>query len=515
MWKNIYTDEQIKIIQEFIDKLYHVKEGEAANDFTVALRYKEFNKEKCRTEYVEEYHKLSYLHNFDNAKRIFNKLGKCNVQISLNQFSTKSSFMKNLVSVNAIEISIDYHSNYDYEYEEPEMFIQYLQENVFRYTPLDIKEGKDKFNDMYIATPNIIEVTNRIRLIWLIDRCRISKDRTNNKNIKKFIRAIKSKMESVFETHRCTICYRQNMNGFIHFPFSYKSKFIFNYGIYMDFDVRYLFNFEETYKLQDIADKFISREELNKAKTRLTSNVENKRIKGIAPIHNIINYNKARIRDIKRLFEIRSLNIGNITNKEISFQLAVHLKLLHYKYNDILAYIIKVFRCKKEDVTIEDIKSYIKGIRQYNYKFYADDIAFRFGLSEAECKEYNLTTFILSYGSKKRKKDYDKERYITYKKTTNKVIKHLTDDDKKEIIRLFRDDKISAIELADKYIVSKTTIYEIVKDVVANNKKLNNRVFECALDLMDMGYTIKRISTMFNVNYDALRKKIYRHNKNC
>lgn len=514
--KKLYSEEEIEQIRDYISRVYHVERDAAVENFKVAFRHKVYDKEAKMYKHNVQFYKLGYIIKEDNLAHILNTLGKENVEISLNQFmnNTDKPDMKKLLSVNSIKVTIDY--NELSISDSVEEVIKYLMDNVF----IDIDEFKEKKIENKLPFPNEIIITNRLTLIYHIERCRIPiKNKSKNKNVKTLINATIKNIEEVLESHGFKISYREGLNGFIHLAGTIKTKYMYFQECALTFNVRCVYICNRLYRLQDILDVFNTREEIDKHRSRLLKNKVNMKIKGTSKIHNIRIYNQNRLKDIEKMFKIGKLGLDNgvISYIRIAYMYAVHLKLLKLDYSTILNRVAKLFDRNGVRVALKDIDSWIYQVKEPVRPFCADYMAEYFGLTEEICKEYGLNTFILTKGSKRYgRKEYNKEYYNTYVKTSDKNVKHLDNKEKKEIIQLYKDN-VKVKDIAMKYGVSETTIYGLVSNIIKNKKEDEDVKLEAVLEMLDSGMfkSIKEAARLLKIDYNTLRQRIYRYkNKN-
>ena len=449
-----------------------------------------------------------------------------NMFITPNTFTHKSHGMDALMSINAITIDLDYKKIPEYKNYEPEEIIKILEDKYFFGTATEIASNEVIMPSYKIPKPNFIEYSNQIRLIYLIDKIKLSKK--GRLKMIKFIKAIKKKIELRLKCFGADTT--PNLNSFIRVPYSINNKAIYKrycvkrkgknktYKRQVGED-RYTVYVKEysrvRYDIQNIADKFIDRKSVEEYVTSHKKKKKKKRklikFKEKNGRFLISKFNLDRLEDIEKLQGFKNKGMVSIHRQTLCFAYMVHLKLYGYDYNTIITR-MELFINKFDDNTSSNVLiSKCKNVMKQNYRFTSKGIREFFDISESFCIENGLNSFVRMEYTPEYKREYAKEYYNTYLRQ-NRKFHHLKLEDKKRIIKL-NDEGLSVADIANKLGCKVQTVYFYLKDKVKAVKKNIQKSIEDALILISEGLNIKEAAKKLNVKYETLKKRIYRYKK--
>lgn len=449
-----------------------------------------------------------------------------NMFITPNTFTTKGHKMNSLMSINAITIDLDYKKMPKYEYCTPEEVISILENEYFWGTIDEMADKNLKMPADRVPKPNFIEYSNQIRLIYLVDKIKLPKK--GRRKLIRFVKAIKRKIEKRLKGFGADSS--PNLNSFIRVPYSINKKKVYElcciekkgeekYFKNPIAENRYKVDIKEysrqRYNIQDIADKFIDREEVEKYLKKYKEKKKKKRkliqFKEKNGEFLISKYNLDRLDDIEKLQDLKNKEIVSIHREELCFAYMVHLKLYGYDYKEIISkmecFIYKFNDNSKARILI----SKCKNVLQKNYRFTSKGIREFFGISESFCIEYGLTSFLRIEYTEEYKRKYAREYYNTFLRESRKF--HHLEQDKKESIFIMNNEGMSVAQIAKKLGCKVQTVYNYLKGEVKAIKKNIAKSIEEAIKLIQEGLSIKKAAEKLNVKYDTLRKRIYRYTK--
>lgn len=450
-----------------------------------------------------------------------------NLFITPNTFNTKGHKMNSLMSINVITIDLDYKKIPKYAYCTPEEVISILEDEYFWGTIDEIADKNLKMPADRVPKPNFIEYSNQIRLIYLVDKIKLSKK--GRRKMIRFVKAIKRKIEKRLKGFG--VDSSPNFNSFIRIPYSINKKKInqrINYinknGEEKTFsktvgENKYKVYVKEysrqRYTIQDLADKFITKENVEKYLENYKEKKKKKHKLDKFKEENgnflISKYNLDRLEDIEKLQKLKNKGIVSVHRQTLCFAFMVHLKLYGYEYNEIKRR-MELFINQFDDNSDAGILiSKCKNVMQQNYRFTSKGIREFFSISESFCIEYGLKSFVRIEYTDEYKRKYAKEYYNKFLRESRKF--HHLDQEKKEKIFSLNSEGMSVADIAKILCCKVQTVYTYLKGEVKAIKKSILKSIEDAIKLIQEGLSIKEAAERLNVKYDTLRKRILRYRK--
>ena len=434
-----------------------------------------------------------------------------NLFITPNTFNSSGHKMNSLMSINAITIDLDYKKKKEYKDYEPEAIIKILEDKYFFGNVNEIALCDIDMLSNKVPKPNFIEYSNQIRLIYLVDKIKLSKK--GRRKMLKFVKAIKLKMEKRLKDFGADST--PNLNSFIRVPFSYNVKKLYKtnvtfenereiYTKVLEGEDRYKVFVKEysrqRYDIQNIADLFNSREQVEQYFT-LKNNKQRKvcKIKNAKEKKTFVlsSFNLERLKDIEKLQLLKNEGLVEIHRESLCFAYMVHLKLYGYKYDEIISR-MEYFISKFNDTSnARTLISKCKNVMKNNYKFTSEGIRNFFGLSESFCIAYELKSFTKRLYTKEYRREYAREYYKEYLSEGRKF-KHLSSDMKDKIIDMNKDGK-SVTYIAKKIGCKLQTVYNHLKNEVNAFKVEIQKSIEDAQKLISEGATIKQASIKLGI----------------
>ena len=458
----------------------------------------------------------------DKFKSILNNMCNCNMFISPNTFCCKSHKMNSLMGINAFTIDLDYKKTLQYRDCTPEKIISILEEKYFYSGVSELDNKEIRMPCHMIPRPNFIEYGNQIRLIYLVDKIKLSKK--GRRRIIRFVKSIKKKIEKRLEEFGADAS--PNLNSFIRVPYSINKK--------IHYELRYIIKSQTTdcylkpisedryivyikeysrrrYYIQDIADHFILRKNIKKYIDIIKESkkkgiiLKKKRHGGV----DFTEYNLLRIRDIEKLQLLKNKGKVAIHRENLCFAYMVHLKLQKFSeksINDRMEQFINNF---SDNTDGKKLLLKCKNVLKNNYKFTTAGIREYFDLDIDFCRKHGLKSFVGVEYTKEERKMYSREYYLKFLKGERKY-NHLNNNQKGSILKM-NSEGLKVEEIANRIGCTIQTVYRNIKEEVKSAKRIIEKSIEDAIEYIKEGKTIKQIAEILNINYETLRKRVYRY----
>ena len=500
-----YSEEELIEILKYLRMIHHEESPEYKGNRFLRLEYTNSSDKK-----LYKTIDASMIWNEEKFIDEMKSVSKRNLCISMNYSNMfTSTEIKNLASITAFSIVLNYRKNSKIAYCSNEEIIELL-EGFFQYTPETISNTVALLDNNKVPYPNIIEISDSIKLIYIINPIHLYSQKNVKYNkekdirIKNFVEAIKKKIEGRL---KCFYVDETNdINAYLRFSNSLLERKFSDNGRYCNiyYMIENKIYFDRPYNLQDIADKFIPREEvevINKEKNREKRKYNKTGILGTK------NYNLQRLDDFIKVQELCNKQVLRVDTELLIYLYIEQLRLMKYGANRIIREVArfnnKFLHPMDEDRLIEICK---KQLEKEGFMFRKITLREKLGLDKEACKKYGLESLIDREDMKEYKRLYQRAYYK----------EHFYDEKKYHHLDAIDEGKIkkdiskglSVEKIAKKRNITKKTVYNHRgASKTPKQKEIEDSILK-AKKLQEEGHTLREIAFSLNIDYDTLRKRL-------